>query len=245
MAPTIVLITGANRGIGKGLLELYLAKPNHTVIAANRDPNHATSRALADLPKAEGTSLLIIKIDATVSTDPADAVKQLASQGIDHLDIIIANAGIAYVWPKVSEVKVEDMQKHTIPNTYGIIWLYQATLPVLKKSKNPKWVSIGSSAAFLTDMIPMQNAAYAPTKLVLHWLTKRIHMEEPELTAFPIDPGWVQTDLGNLGAAAFGYEKAAITVDQSVGGVIKVIDAATRETHGGKMWVWEGKQVPW
>jgi len=155
MAPTTVLITGANRGIGKGLLELYLAKPNHTVIAANRDPAHATSRALNDIPMAEGTSLLIIKIDATVSTDPANAVKQLARHGIDHLDIVIANAGISYVYPKVSEVKVEDMQKHTIPNTYGVIWLYQATLPLLKKSKNPVWVSMGSSAAFLTvSMLP-------------------------------------------------------------------------------------------
>ncbi|KAL9121203.1 MAG: hypothetical protein Q9187_002239 [Circinaria calcarea] len=233
MAPTVVLITGTNRGIGKGLLELYLAKPNHTVIAANRDPNHPTSKVLADLPKAEGTSLLLVKIDATVPTDPADAVKQLASNGIDHLDIIIANAGVAYIWPKVSEVKVEDMQKHTVPNTYGIIWLYQATLPLLKKSKNPM------------DMIPMQNATYAPTKVVLHWLTKAIHLEEPELIAFPIDPGWVQTDIGNRGAEAFGYEKAAITVEQSVTGMIKVIDVAKRETHGGKLWVWDGKQVPW
>ncbi|KAL5327874.1 hypothetical protein ACEPPN_005580 [Leptodophora sp. 'Broadleaf-Isolate-01'] len=222
MATTIVLITGANRGI-----------------AGNRDPNHPTSKALLDLPKAEGTTLYIIKIDATVSTDPADAVKHLASLGIDHLDIVIANAGIAYIWPKVSEVKVEDMQKHTIPNTYGIIWLYQATLPLLKKSKSPKWVSIGSSAAFLT------NAAYAPTKVVLHWLTKAIHQEEPELCAFPVDLGWVQTDLGQAGADAFGYEKAAITVEESVSGLIKVIDASSRETHGGKLWVYDGQQVPW
>lgn len=150
MAPIIVLITGANRGLGKGLLELYLAKSNHTVIAANRDPNDATSKALADLPKAEGTSLLLVKIDSTVPTDPADAVKQLASHGIDHLDIIIANAGISYIWPKVSEVKVEDMQKHTVTNTYGVIWLYQATLPLLKKSKKPIWVSMGSGAGYLT-----------------------------------------------------------------------------------------------
>jgi len=85
----------------------------------------------------------------------SDAVKQLARHGIDHLDIVIANAGISYVYSKVSEVKVEDMQKHTIPNTYGVIWLYQATLPLLKKSKNPVWVSMGSSAAFLTvSMLP-------------------------------------------------------------------------------------------
>ena len=154
MAPTLVLITGANRGLGKGLLELYLAKPNHTIIAANRDPNHATSKALLDLPKASGTSLLLIKIDATSPTDPGDAVKQLASHGIHHLDIIIANAGIAYVYPKVSEVKVEDIQKHSVINIYGLIWLYQATLPLLKKSKSPIWVSMGSSAGFITVSAP-------------------------------------------------------------------------------------------
>jgi NAD(P)-dependent dehydrogenase (short-subunit alcohol dehydrogenase family) len=68
MPPTVVLITGANRGIGKGLLELYLLKPNHLVIAANRDPEHPTSKALAELPTADGTRLLVVKIDATVRT---------------------------------------------------------------------------------------------------------------------------------------------------------------------------------
>ena len=150
MSSTVVLITGANRGIGKGLLELYLAKPNHTVIAANRDPEHATSKALLDLPTAKGTSLLLVKIDATVAEDPANAVKHLEANGIDHLDIIIANAGIAYIWPTVADVKVEDMQKHFVPNVYGVVWLYQATLPLLKKSKKPMWVSMGSSAAYLT-----------------------------------------------------------------------------------------------
>jgi norsolorinic acid ketoreductase len=55
----------------------------------------------------------------------------------------------------------------------------------------------------------------------------------------------VQTDLGNRGADAFGYEKAAITVDESANGIIKVIDAATRETHSGKLWVYKGEEVPW
>jgi norsolorinic acid ketoreductase len=55
----------------------------------------------------------------------------------------------------------------------------------------------------------------------------------------------VQTDLGNRGADAFGYEKAAITVDESASGVVNVIDAATRESHSGKMWVYKGEEVPW
>lgn len=150
MAPTIVLITGANRGIGKGILELYLQKPNHTVIAANRDPSHPTSNALADLPKAEGATLEVIKLDVLSPTDPVVAVKTLAAKGITHIDILIANAGIALSWPKVSEVKVEDIQKHVEVNVYGFIRLYQAFRPVLKEAQIPKLVTIGSSSAFLT-----------------------------------------------------------------------------------------------
>ena len=51
--------------------------------------------------------------------------------------------------------------------------------------------------------------------------------------------------MGNLGAEAFGLEKAAITVQESVTGMIEVIDAATRKTHGGKLWAYDGREVPW
>ncbi|TGO53085.1 hypothetical protein BCON_0130g00300 [Botryotinia convoluta] len=181
MAPTIVLIYGANRGIGKGILELYLSKQNYTVIAVNRDPNHPSSKALADLLTAEGSSLVLVKVDATVSTDALEAVKQLEAQGIDHIDIVIANAGVCYVWPKVSEVKAEDIQGHlfeTSPNSENLSPL------VL-----PQDIS--------RNQLDMPNSAYAPSKVAIHWLTKAIHREEPTLIAFPIDPGWVQTDLGN------------------------------------------------
>ncbi|KAI8963215.1 NAD(P)-binding protein [Daldinia sp. FL1419] len=245
MAPTIVLITGANRGIGKGLLELYLSKPGHTVIAANRDPDHPSSKALLELPRAGGTSLLVIKIDATVRTDPQEAVDILQSRGIDHIDILIANAAIALSWPEVRDVDTDEIQKHMVPNVYGFLWLFQAFRPLLKSANNPVWVTIGSSAAFLTNMIEYPNSSYAPTKLMVHWYTKAIHIQEPWLTAFPIDPGFVQSDLGNRAANLIGLEKATITVEESTRGIVKVIDAATRETHSGKMWRYDGKEVAW
>ncbi|EAQ90267.1 hypothetical protein CHGG_02202 [Chaetomium globosum CBS 148.51] len=253
MSPTVVLITGANRGIGRGLLELYLARANHRIIATVRDPNHSTAKKLTTLPRAEGTSLVVVKLDVTVHSDPAAAVQELsAKHGIDHVDVLVANAGIALKWPTVSEVTPQDIQKHVEVNVHGFVVLFQAFRPVLQKAKDPKWVTIGSSAAFLTpppshnrNFLPMRNAAYGPTKLVQHWLTKAIHTEEPWLIAFPIDPGWVQTDIGDRGAHAFGIEKAAITVDESVNGIIKVIDAATQETHSGRLWAYTGNEVPW
>ncbi|KAL4797845.1 hypothetical protein BDV19DRAFT_377341 [Aspergillus venezuelensis] len=243
MSPTIVLITGANRGIGRGILKLYLAKPNHLVIAANRNLNHPTSKDLLTLPTAEGTSVKVVKLDQTSPTDAAEAAQTLKKEGIDHIDIYIANAAIAYVFPTLEEVKVEDMRAHFETNVVGFVRAYQELLPLLKASSNsPKLVTIGSSAA---NMIPSPNAAYAPTKLVQHWYTKKIADTEPWLIAFPIDPGFVQSDLGNNAANLLGLEKATTTVEDSTQGLVAVIDASTKETHSGRLWKWTGEEEPW
>lgn len=189
--PHTVLISGASRGLGKGLLELYLARPNHTVIAANRDPSSATSKALHDLPKANGTRLLIVRYDGTLDEGASGISRELESHGVNHLDLVIANAGIAYVYPSVATVKISDFEKHIDINVYGTVRLYQATLPLLKKAANPKWVTMGSSAGCIGELPPIYipNAVYGPSKAAVHWLTRRIDAEQPELTAFVLDPG--------------------------------------------------------
>jgi norsolorinic acid ketoreductase len=50
------------------------------------------------------------------------------------------------------------------------------------------WARI-SVLTTLRNFIPMQNAAYAPTKGVQHWYTKAISIEDSWLNAFPVDPG--------------------------------------------------------
>jgi NAD(P)-dependent dehydrogenase (short-subunit alcohol dehydrogenase family) len=142
---TTVLITGANRGIGKGLVTAYLARPGHTVIAAVRNPSSA--EPLARLSVAQGSRLVVVKLDATIETDAADAVGQLSAQhAIGHVDIVIANAGVVYTWPSVADVKIDDMMASLAPNVFGAIWLYQATRHLLNNAGSPKWVTIGSTA---------------------------------------------------------------------------------------------------
>ncbi|TVY37840.1 Norsolorinic acid ketoreductase [Lachnellula subtilissima] len=144
---TIILITGANRGLGAGLLTLYLSLPYHTVIAAVRSPLSPSSLALSSLPTGVGSRLITVKIDACNETDHGEAVETLRStHGISHLDVVIANAGVSYVFPKVSELKIEDLQGHLTPNVFGVVWLYQATLPLLLKGKRPRWVTMGTIA---------------------------------------------------------------------------------------------------
>ena len=56
---------------------------------------------------------------------------------------------------------------------------------------------------------------------------------------------WVQTDLGNYGAVALGFEQAETPIEESVGGMVKVFNAATRESAGGKFWLYTGEEKPW
>lgn len=79
MSGLTYLITGANRGIGKALLDVYVARPNTTVIAAVRDVPKST-KDLASAPVHSSSKLIIVKIDSTSDSDPAAAVSELASK---------------------------------------------------------------------------------------------------------------------------------------------------------------------
>ncbi len=91
----------------------------------------------------------------------------------------------------------------------------------------------------------------------MNYLARYAHSEHPDSIIFSMSPGWVQTDMGNLGARTAGREKAPITVDESVyefllsfldysgqsnqdvelmkwvAGMTKVIDGASRDKEGG------------
>ena len=72
-----------------------------------------------------------------------------------------------------------------------------------------------------------------------------MNAEEETLAAFVISPAWCQTDLGNTGARAFGFEQAPVTVEESCTSMVRLIDGATKENHGGKMWGYDGEKMSW
>ena len=60
-----VLISGTNKGIGYDFVAKYLNRPNTTVIATVRDPGSSEADSLRSLPKAEGSSVIVVKIEST------------------------------------------------------------------------------------------------------------------------------------------------------------------------------------
>ncbi|EHA52333.1 hypothetical protein MGG_05791 [Pyricularia oryzae 70-15] len=75
MSGKVYLITGVNRGIGRGLFKFYASQPNNTVIGTVRDLKHA--QALLDEPRGTDTNLIITKLDGSSKTDPYSAVRIL------------------------------------------------------------------------------------------------------------------------------------------------------------------------
>ncbi|SPO00276.1 related to ketoreductase [Cephalotrichum gorgonifer] len=249
MSQTFVLITGANRGLGKGLLSRFLAQPNHTVIAANRDPEHPTSKELASLPKGEGSSLIVLKYSAEVEQDAFDIATQLHEvHGVDHLDIVIPNAGIVKQCPLVKDAKRSDIQLHFDVNTYSVVSLYQATRDLLQKSprQKPIFAPVGSGAGTLGRQPPIPNATYGPSKVAVAWYGIRINAEDEWLNAFVLDPGFVGTEGGKTSAGFLGFSPdALLSVDESVDGMFNVLVTATKEKYGGKVVLYTGEVQEW
>lgn len=88
---------------------------------------------------------------------------------------------------------------------------------------------------------PIPNAAYGASKSVLPWYGVRINAEDEWLNAFVIDPGWVQTEMGNAGARHFGISEAPVTEESSVNGMFSVLTTTTKKQHGGKIVSYTGE----
>ncbi|GAW16195.1 hypothetical protein ANO14919_056180 [Xylariales sp. No.14919] len=235
--PTTVLITGANRGLGRALATRFLLRPNTVVIGGVRDPTHATSQSLSQLPRGTGSQLIIVKIDSEVESDAQDAAKLIQSDhGIARLDIIVANAGYGTVYGDLSQVKPDDVRRTVEINVIGPLCLFQAFRPLLEAGERPRFVLMGTPIASIAAMenSPFPMAAYGMSKAAAHYLTRKVHCESPNITAFVIDPGFMQTDMGNTGARHFGYEQAFVPVDVSADFAFDQISNATREKAGGK-----------
>ncbi|PMD31479.1 putative aflatoxin biosynthesis ketoreductase nor-1 [Hyaloscypha variabilis F] len=246
MSPTVYLITGANGGIGLALVTEYAQRANNIIVAGVRD--NTKSAALRAIVPASSSKIIIVKIDSLSATDPATAVASLSKHSITHLDVVIANAGIANHWGSAITTPAEELEVHLKVNAVGPLVLFQAVYPLLEKSTvQPKFVAISTGIASITDMeqFPVPSTAYGTSKAALNYVMRKLHFEHPNIVIYPINPGWVQTDMGSGSANSFGMEDAPTTLVDSIVGVTKSIDNATREGESGKLVSFDGTLNGW
>lgn len=226
--PTVVFITGAGRGIGKGLTQAYLKRPGHTIIGSVRDSTSPAYDELKKSPVGEGSRLVLVSLDASNLEDPAKAIEAVKGAGVTHLDIVIANAGISPAPSPLDVAALGEVVDALHVNTLSPIALYQASKPMLENSKKPIWLSVSSAAGSITNLPEYQAhwlLGYGISKAALDFFTMAVHSANPSFIAYAIHPGLVQTDLGNAGARMQGMEKAPVTLEESCAKIMASVGA--------------------
>ncbi|KAM7101017.1 C-signal-like isoform 2-T2 [Ciconia maguari] len=251
-----ILVTGANRGIGLGLVQQFLGLPNppEWVFAACRDPKGQRAQELQNLASRH-PNLVIIPLEvtnpATIKVAAARVQEQLGDLG---LNILINNAGIAKPNSLDNET-LDNMTQIYTTNTIGPLLLSQAFLPLLKKAaqgspgsalscSKAAIINMSSSAGSIEEVYLWdygQVVSYRCSKAALNMLTKcqSLGYREYGVLCVALHPGWVQTDMGGSGS-----QKPPVTVDESVQGMLKVLSSLS-EKETGTFLDWEGKVVPW
>lgn len=193
---TTYLITGANRGIGRGLADIVLSRPNTTLVALVRDVEHTTSQSLAaNKSGASNTKVVVLPYEGSSEAAASNAVSALASHGITSIDVVVANAGAILTRGPVTSLSVAAMTEHMAINCTAAVLLLQATLPLLHAAKEqhgadeaicyePKFIAISSaigSTGLIDKHLHAQAPAYGMSKAALNHVMRKAFFENPDV----------------------------------------------------------------
>ncbi|KZT54355.1 NAD(P)-binding protein [Calocera cornea HHB12733] len=245
-APTVYLVSGANRGIGLGLVTSLAARDNVVVFAGARNPSSASD--LKTLQAKYPGKVHILKLtsaDAADNTAAAEEIKRVTGK----LDVVIANAGIANFFGTILNTPLDSMREHYDVNVVGPTLLFQSVWPLLEQSTKPEFVIISSIAGSIAGgaSLPAGILAYGASKAGANFLAMKLHSEHPELVVADIHPGPVQTEMGAFSQKEDDVLRTLtfITVSESVAGILNLVDNAKREEDGPKMIGYDGQVFPW
>lgn len=169
-----ILVTGANRGLGRALVDEALRRGAVRVYAGTRQPmSHPDKRV------------------TPVTLDVTDAAQiQAALASVESLDMLINNAGLALL-DDLSEPAA--LEQHLAVNLFGTYSVTQAFLPLLTRSQGAI-VNVSSlSAIAAVPVIP----AYSISKAAAFSLSQSLRalLAERGVTVHSVLPGPVDTDM--------------------------------------------------
>jgi NAD(P)-dependent dehydrogenase (short-subunit alcohol dehydrogenase family) len=151
IADTRVLVTGANRGIGRALVEEALRRGAKRVYAGTRQP-------LAN----SNERVIPLALDVTDASQTQTAV-----DNVESLDLLINNAGIA-LYDDLSDPAV--LERHLAVNLFGTYRVTQAFLPLLARSRGAIVNNLSVNALAPLPLIP----AYSISKAAAFNLTQSL-----------------------------------------------------------------------
>jgi len=220
-----VLVTGASRGIGRGLVERFAAR-GWEVIATARDP-----AAIAVEGSVERYPLDV--------TDPTSIARLAAGLAGRPLDVLVNNAGI--FGPRdvqLGAIDYEAFRAVLETNTLGPVRLTEALLPNLRAGARKTVVTVSSIMGSIARTQSPGALVYRTSKAAVNMAMRSIAMElgGEGFTVVVVHPGWVRTDMGG--------PNATLDVGTSVEHLVRLVERL-RPTDNGRFFDHDGGELPW
>jgi len=178
------IVTGAQQGIGAGLVEGFL-KAGYNVVATSLQVSHSLTAS---------ASLVLVDGDIRKQETAAKAV-EAAIQHFGTIDVLVNNAGIFRVKP-FTDFTTEDFEALASTNLLGFLYITQLTVKQMLKQKSGNVVSI--TAALADNPIAGVNASVSMiTKGGLNAVTRSLAIEYAKegIRFNAVAPGVVDTGL--------------------------------------------------
>jgi len=181
-----VLVTGGNRGIGRGIVEAFLGAGAR--VAVNGSSEESTARAVAELNAGDQ----VVAAPGSVSeVAGCNAIVAQAVEGLGGLDVLVNNAGRG--GGGTIEVIDEELWDRVIDtNLKGTFFTIKAAIPHLRESKG-NIVNIASVNGMKGTML---STAYGPSKAGVINMTRCLAQEFAlDVRVNAVCPGGVDTDM--------------------------------------------------
>jgi NAD(P)-dependent dehydrogenase (short-subunit alcohol dehydrogenase family) len=181
-----ILVTGANRGIGKAITNTLLKHGAGKIYAAVRRAASADS-----LVESHGDKIVPLQFDLT----KPNTIKAAADTASD-VTLVINNAGVLRVATAFSDDAIDALKFEMEANVYGLIHIAQAFAPVLKANGGGALVQLNSVVSM--KCFP-QFTTYCASKAAAYSLTQglRAQLSEQGTAVVSVHPGPIATDMGD------------------------------------------------
>ena len=163
------MVTGAGRGIGKGIAMALACNGADVVVADLSDEIFNVGKELESV----GSKAYSVKCDVTDLTE-AQTIEEKIVGKYERIDILVNNAGI-YPQKSFLEMTTEDWSKVLNANLNGVFHCAKAVVPKMVQQKYGKIISIASIAGAVVGYVNL--AHYSASKAAIAGFTKSLALE--------------------------------------------------------------------